>query len=69
MDSWCNAASFIRQQIDLHDEQLKNQEMSGNNNDKLEDQDTSVSEYSGKVTLHGHHGKGAESSKSGRSEP
>ncbi len=58
MDTWCNAASFIRQQINLHDEQLKSQETSGNNNDELEDQDTSVSEYAGKVTLHGHCGKG-----------
>ncbi|PBK81833.1 hypothetical protein ARMGADRAFT_1048756 [Armillaria gallica] len=53
-----NFKDVAEQQIDLHDEQLKNQEMSGNNNDELEDQDTSVSEYSGKVTLHGHRGKG-----------
>ncbi|KAK0457905.1 hypothetical protein IW261DRAFT_1579893 [Armillaria novae-zelandiae] len=59
VDSWCNAASFIRQQIELHDEQLKNLEMPGNDNDELEAEDTSeVSEYSGNVSLHGHHGKG-----------
>ncbi|KAK0440025.1 uncharacterized protein EV420DRAFT_1316016 [Desarmillaria tabescens] len=55
VDSWCNAASFIRQQIDLHDEQLQ---MSENDDSELKDQDKSASEYSGKVTLHGHRGKG-----------
>ncbi|KAK0213712.1 hypothetical protein IW262DRAFT_1467055 [Armillaria fumosa] len=58
VDSWCNAASFIRQQIELHDEQLKNLEMPGNDNGKLEEDTSEVSEYSGKVTLHGHCGKG-----------
>ncbi|PBK85351.1 hypothetical protein ARMGADRAFT_1036396 [Armillaria gallica] len=58
VDSWCNAALFIHQQFDLHDKQLKSEETSGNNNDKLKDQNTSVSKYSGKMTLHGHHSKG-----------
>ncbi|KAK0209734.1 hypothetical protein IW262DRAFT_1302020 [Armillaria fumosa] len=58
VDSWCNAASFICQQIELHDEQLKNLEMPGNDNGKLEEDTSKVSEYSSKVTLHGHRGKG-----------
>ncbi|KAK0492483.1 hypothetical protein EDD18DRAFT_1108873 [Armillaria luteobubalina] len=51
-DSWCNAASFIHQQIDLHDEQLKNPD-----NDELEEEtsESEVSDYFEKVTLHGHH--------------
>ncbi|KAK0492346.1 hypothetical protein EDD18DRAFT_1358011 [Armillaria luteobubalina] len=68
VDSWCNAASFICQQIDLHKEQLKTPD---NDDDmqsfpsavtkhinELEEDTSKVSEYSGKVTLHGHHGKG-----------
>ncbi|KAK0209572.1 hypothetical protein IW262DRAFT_1468837 [Armillaria fumosa] len=58
VDSWCNAASFICQQIKLHDEQLKNLEMPGNDNGELEEDTSKVSEYSSKVTLHGHRGKG-----------
>ncbi|KAK0437439.1 uncharacterized protein EV420DRAFT_1669760 [Desarmillaria tabescens] len=45
----------IRGQIDLHDEQLQ---MSENDDSELKDQDKSASKYSGKVTLHGHRGKG-----------
>ncbi|KAK0218429.1 hypothetical protein EDD85DRAFT_797559 [Armillaria nabsnona] len=38
VDSWCNTASFIWQQIDLHDEQIS-QNDNDNDNKELEDQD------------------------------
>ncbi|KAK0435646.1 hypothetical protein EV421DRAFT_1892516 [Armillaria borealis] len=53
IDSWCNAASFIQQQIDLHDEQISQND----DDDELEDQDMQA-EHSRNVTLHGRHGKG-----------
>ncbi|KAK0498844.1 hypothetical protein EDD18DRAFT_1103311 [Armillaria luteobubalina] len=45
VDSWCNAASFIYQQINLHNEQLKNPD-----NDELEEEtsESEVSDYSDK---------------------
>ncbi|KAK0493804.1 hypothetical protein EDD18DRAFT_1107781 [Armillaria luteobubalina] len=53
VDLWCNSASFIRQQIDLHDEQMSQND----GDDELEDED-SQAEHSRNVTLHGNRGKG-----------
>ncbi|KAK0209701.1 hypothetical protein IW262DRAFT_1468686 [Armillaria fumosa] len=53
IDLWCNAASFIWQQIELHDEQMAQND----ENDELEDEDLQA-EHSRNVTLHGRHGKG-----------
>ncbi|KAK0207308.1 hypothetical protein IW262DRAFT_1302901 [Armillaria fumosa] len=53
VDLWCNSASFIWQQIDLHDEQMSQND----GNEELEDEDSQV-EHSRNVTLHGSRGKG-----------
>ncbi|KAK0209611.1 hypothetical protein IW262DRAFT_1468882 [Armillaria fumosa] len=50
INSWRNAASFIQQQIELHDEQMAQND----ENDELEDEDLQA-EHSRNVTLHGHH--------------
>ncbi len=54
MDSWCNAASFIHQQIDLQEELLHQ----ATSEDDDDDVNESTSGRSGKATLHGHRGKG-----------
>ncbi|KAK0484117.1 hypothetical protein EDD18DRAFT_1361964 [Armillaria luteobubalina] len=51
-DELLKISALIRQ-IDLHEEQLKTPD-----NDELKEDTSKVSEYSGKVTLHGHCGKG-----------
>ncbi|KAK0500068.1 hypothetical protein EDD18DRAFT_1102263 [Armillaria luteobubalina] len=56
VDSWCNAASFIRQQIDLQEE-LLHQAISEDDNDNDNDNEV-MAEKSGKATLHGHRSKG-----------
>lgn len=54
MDSWCNAASFIHQQIDLQEELLHQ----ATSEDDDDDVNESTAGRSGKATLHGHRGKG-----------
>ncbi|SJL14897.1 uncharacterized protein ARMOST_18373 [Armillaria ostoyae] len=55
VDSWCNSASFIRQQIDLQEE-LLHQATSEDGDD--DDDNELTADRSGKATLHGHRGKG-----------
>ncbi|KAK0506766.1 hypothetical protein EDD18DRAFT_1315910 [Armillaria luteobubalina] len=54
VDSWCNAASFIHQQIDLQDELL----CQATSEDDDDNDDEVMAGTSGKATLHGHRGKG-----------
>ncbi|PBK85209.1 hypothetical protein ARMGADRAFT_1129662 [Armillaria gallica] len=54
VDSWCNAASFIHQQIDLQEELLHQTTSKDDDNNVNE----STAGRSGKATLHGHCGKG-----------
>lgn len=57
VDSWCNAAGFIQQQIDVQDELRKAWQQADEEiiENEMEEQ---PHDYSGKATLHGNHGKG-----------
>ncbi|KAK0434530.1 uncharacterized protein EV420DRAFT_1623783 [Desarmillaria tabescens] len=59
IDSWCNAAGFIQQQIDVQDELLKAWQDSQQADEEIEDEmEEQLHDYSGKATLHGNRGKG-----------
>ncbi len=57
VDSWCNAAGFIQQQINVQDELRKAWQQADEEiiENEIEEQ---PHDYSGKATLHGNHGKG-----------
>ncbi|KAK0436961.1 uncharacterized protein EV420DRAFT_1487347, partial [Desarmillaria tabescens] len=52
IDSWCNAAGFIQQQIDVQDELLKAWQDSQQADEEIEDEmEEQLHDYSGKATL------------------
>ncbi|KAK0434975.1 uncharacterized protein EV420DRAFT_1623707 [Desarmillaria tabescens] len=66
VDQWFNAASFIRQQIDIHDQQLEDIQVEEEGDDEGDGEHVSAPsgetaeqvDYTTKASLHGGHGKG-----------